>query len=174
MLIDHGCADYRREAGVARARYIAALFDNGWSAVSGLCRSAGARLTMGRIQMHSINGATRFIGRERVASTAARREADGTLKAAMNGGAGLVALVLLFLASAAYVVFGGAFATETASAPEAPGPVATAAVTPEVAQRAPRREQAASDSSGSVPPASLVFLDRGDDGDGNVMTYEHD
>jgi hypothetical protein len=91
---------------------------------------------------------------------------------AMTGGAGLVALVLLFLASLAYVVFGGAFAES--STIEAETQIAAVAAKPADAGGATQQE-AASSAYAEVPAYSPPAAGSpGRDGDGNVMTYEHD
>ena len=89
----------------------------------------------------------RHMSTTELASPATRRKGiRATLMTAMTGGAGLGILVLLFLASVGYFVFGGA----------------------------PRNERA---SSAPVAPSDYfpaTYGNRGRDGDGNVMTYEHD
>jgi hypothetical protein len=92
--------------------------------------------------------------------------------AAMVGRAGLGILVLLFLVSVGYVVFGGAY--DMMSAPRAETSVATVAAKMADAGGAPRSEKAS--SAPATPPYYFPadYVNRGRDGDGNVMTYEHD
>jgi Na+-transporting methylmalonyl-CoA/oxaloacetate decarboxylase gamma subunit len=90
----------------------------------------------------------------------------------MKGGAGLVVLVLLFLASLGYVVFGGA--VEMEPSPEAKIAIAAAAAKPADTRRSPRYEQVAGASVAATDHAPVTYADRVGDGDGNVMTYEHD
>lgn len=75
---------------------------------------------------------------------AARREGKrATLKGAMEAWAGSGVLVLLFLASAGYVVFGGAY--EVLPSPEAETSMAVVAANPADAGGALRKENASSD-----------------------------
>ena len=123
--------------------------------------------------MQSNNGARRYISLKQIESTAGRRQGAGaTPKTAMNGGTGFAVLVLLFLASLGYVVFGGAFEMELS--PEAKTAIAAAALKPADTRRAPRDEQVAGASVASTDHAPLAYVARGGDSDGNVMTYEHD
>ncbi len=97
---------------------------------------------------------------------------DGTLKAAMKAWTGAVILLLLFVASLEYVVFGGAYAVE--SAPEVITSNSALAEKPaDVGSPAPSENQ----SDRSAQPAGYfpsAYPDRGREGEGNVATYEHD
>ena len=74
----------------------------------------------------------RYASMEEIASTAGRREGiHATLKATMAAWAGSVALVLLFVASLAYVAFGGTLALE--ASPLADPETATAVVAAKMA-----------------------------------------
>jgi hypothetical protein len=124
--------------------------------------------------MQSTNGANRYASMKEIASAARRRAGvRATRKAAMRGGAGTAVLVLLFLTSVWYVVFGGNY--EVAASPEA-GTSVAAAARPAAAGGAPRSGNV---SSNYATPSEEIFFpaayaNRGRDGDGNVMTYEHD
>ena len=74
-----------------------------------------------------------------------REQTGAALKSAMPGSAGLVALVLLFLASMSYVALGGTLALEASPIP---------------------------DAEMSIAGAAVVAANAG--GDRNVMTYEDD
>jgi hypothetical protein len=76
-----------------------------------------------------------------IASTARRREGmRATLKAAMEAWAGHGVLVLLFVASVAYVAFGGTLALEASPVPEEETPIAAVAPEPADAGGAVRTE----------------------------------
>jgi hypothetical protein len=69
--------------------------------------------------MQSTNRGRPYINLKQIASIARRRAGAGaTLKAGMTGVAGVVVLVLLFLASLAYVALGGTLALEASPVPE--------------------------------------------------------
>jgi hypothetical protein len=102
-----------------------------------------------------------------------RNGVHGTLKASMTGGAGLGILILLFLASLAYVAFGGTLAFEASSGqPETS--IAAVAVKPADVGGAPRNEKVSGSSAmpSDYVPAGYVNWGRG--GDGNVMKHEHE
>lgn len=91
----------------------------------------------------------------------------------MTGGAGLAALVLLFLAVAGYFVFGGRY--ETTSTPELKSSISAFGVGP--AQAGDAQPNASKISSGHATGSDYfpsAYPDRGRYGEGNVMTYEHD
>jgi hypothetical protein len=123
--------------------------------------------------MQSTNGRRWHIGATQVASTARwPGEASATPNAAMTGSVALALLVLLFLVSTAFVVFGGAY--ESASTPEAAISMAADALQPGSAGGAARGDKlprSSAEPDGYFPAA---YANRGRDGDGNVMTYEHD
>jgi hypothetical protein len=85
---------------------------------------------------------------------------------------GLGILVLLFLASVGYFVLSGAF--NMVSSPKAETSKAALAARPADAGGAARNETAS--SVPATPPDYFPagYVNRGRDGDGNVMTYEHD
>lgn len=115
----------------------------------------------------------RYMRMNAIAAPAGRREGMGPwLTAAMTGGAGLVVVVLLFLASFAYVVFGGVFAES--SAIEAETQIAAVAAEPADAGGASREEKVLSAYAGASDYSPSASGSGGHDGDGNVMTYEHD
>jgi hypothetical protein len=73
----------------------------------------------------------RYVSMKETQSTARRREGmRATLKSAMTGGTGLGVLVLLFLASLAYVALGGTFALEASPVPESETSIAALAPEP--------------------------------------------
>ena len=124
--------------------------------------------------MQSTDGGKRYVSINASASTTGQREGiRTTLRAAMAAWAGAGILMSLFLASLGYVVLGGAFEPSAGSEPEAQ--IAKFAVEPADIGRAPPRMQSASVTSAEPTdyfPAGYVDRDR--DGEGNVMTYEHD
>lgn len=123
--------------------------------------------------MQSANSSKRSTRMKRIAATTGRPKGIGdTAPAAMTGGAGPAILVMLFLASAAYVVFGGAY--ETASSPEGAISVAAAALEPADGHGAARKQNASGSSAEPTDYFPAGYVNRGRDGDGNVMTYEHD
>ena len=108
-----------------------------------------------------------------LASPAMRREAiRATLKTAMTGGAGRGILVLLFLASVGYFVLSGAY--NVVASPKAETSMAAVAAKPADAGGAPRNEKASSVPATSSDYFPAGYVNRGRDGDGNVVTYEHD
>lgn len=116
----------------------------------------------------------RYMSVKEIAWAARRREGiRATLKAAMEAWAEPAGiLILLFLASLVYVASGGTY--EVVSALEAKTSIAAPAAKPADAGGAPRNEKA---SSGPAKPSDYFpagYVNRGRDGDGNVMTYEHD
>jgi hypothetical protein len=117
----------------------------------------------------------RYFTSKGIASTARRREGLGAvLKAAMEAWAGAGVLALLFLASSAYVAFGGAFALEASPIPETETSISGAAAQPAGVSGARHDEKI---SVSSVNPADYfpaAYVNHGRSGDGNVMTYEHD
>lgn len=114
----------------------------------------------------------RFFSTKEDASTATRRDGiRATCKAAM-GTAGSGVFLLLFLASVGYLVFGGAY--EVVSAPKAEASITRVAAKPADAGGAPRNEKASSGPATSSDYFPAGYVNRGRDGDGNVMTYEHD
>jgi hypothetical protein len=94
---------------------------------------------------------------------------------AAKGAAGFgIILVLLFLASLAYVAFGGKFALETSPLPDAADSTAEVSVTTAAASGALGKEKApnlSAQASGYFPAA---YPNRGRDGAGNILSYEHD
>lgn len=123
--------------------------------------------------MQSINSGTRYMNVNESASTTLRRGwIRATPRAAMTGRAGPVILATLFLASAVYVVFGGAY--EVASSPEAAISIAAVALEPASGGRASRTQHASGSSAEPTDYFPAGYLDYVRDGDGNVMTYEHD
>jgi hypothetical protein len=119
------------------------------------------------------NHGNRDMSRKQNASKAAlHQEMHAPKDAVLAEKAGLVALILLFLASMGFVVFGGAF--EVAAAPDAQTRVVTIAGKPAGAGTPARSENA---PGSAAPPAGYFPADypnRGRGGDGNVKTYEHD
>ena len=103
-----------------------------------------------------------------------RERKDATSKDAITRGAGLVVLALLFAASLGYVALGGAFALEASPLAEPEVSIAKLALIAANAGGA-RRDETVSGSR--AQPADYVpagYGNPGRDGDGNVMTYEHD
>ena len=123
--------------------------------------------------MQSINGGNRYKSMKEIASTAGRREwGRAAPQAAMTGGAVFAIFLLLFLASTAYVVFGGTY--ELASSPEAAISVAAAVLEPADGGGAARKHDAYASSAEPTDCFPAGYVDRGRNGDGNVMTYAHD
>src|SRR5471032_1161168 len=91
---------------------------------------------------------------------------------AMRGGMGLGILVLLFLASVGYFVLSGAY--NVVASPKAETSMAAVAAKPADAGGAPRNEKASSVPATSSDYFPAGYVNRGRDGDGNVVTYEHD
>lgn len=122
--------------------------------------------------MQSTDSGKRYVSVIASASTTGQREGMGTtLRTAMAAWAGAGILILLFLASLGYVVLGGAFEPSAGSEPEAQ--IAKFAVEP--ADVGVARTQSA--SATSAEPTDYVpagYVDRGRDGEGDVMNYEHD
>jgi hypothetical protein len=129
--------------------------------------------------MQSINEEQQHMSTKDIASTARQREGmRPTLKAAMKAwaesGIFVLLFVLLFLASMAYAVFGGQPALEASPAPGMEISMAEPLIITADAGEAAR----AKIPSGSfTAPANYFpsgYVNAGRDGDGNVMTYEHD
>jgi hypothetical protein len=119
------------------------------------------------------NHGERYLGMNAIAAPARRRKGMGArFTAAMTGGAGLVVLVLLFLASFAYVVFGGAFAES--SAVEVETQIAAVAAEPAGVGDAAHDKKVSSAYAEAPVYSPPTPVSGGHDGDGNVMTYEHD
>ena len=119
--------------------------------------------------MQSTNECTPDFSLKQVALPARRcTRATAASRAAMTGMAGLAALVVLFCASLAYVVLGGAFATDASPLAQAEIPVAAVAMKTADAGAAGRIE--------SVPGYSVSAADGGPrpDADGIVRRYEDD
>ncbi|MGP1676429.1 MAG: hypothetical protein ACTS6J_04645 [Burkholderiales bacterium] len=116
-----------------------------------------------------------YVNVRQVISAAKRqREAylDSTLKTSTAAWAGPAGLALLFLAGLAYAAVDSASQTESVVVAK----ISTAATVASSADYggAARKEQA---SGGFAQPADSYpagYVSRGHDGDGNVMTYEHD
>lgn len=87
---------------------------------------------------------------------------------------GLGVLVLLFLASVAYVTLGGALTLEASPAPNRETSKAEVAVMHSVAGGASAAQGAPAGSATVSEYFPAGYVNRGRDGDGNVMTYEHD
>ena len=125
--------------------------------------------------MQSSNEGTRYIKMKQIGSTARRREGKrAALEAAMKAWTGPGILILLFLASLAYVAFGGTIALEASPLPEPETAIAEAAVITADAGGALPREHLAGSSAEPADYFPSGYANRGRDGDGNVMTYEHD
>ena len=125
--------------------------------------------------MQSTNTGKRYMSLKQIASTSGRREGvRATPKAAMEGWAGPSILILLLLASLVYVVFGGTFALEASPVPEPKTSIAGPAAKSADVGGAPRNEKASGSSAGPTDYFPAGYVNRGRDGDGNVMTYEHD
>ena len=113
-----------------------------------------------------------YIESKQTASAARRREAlRAAPKGATPGGAMLAVLPLLLVAALVFLALGDA--RETSWAAEAQARGAAVAATPARAGLSLHGEA----SGGSAAPADYfpaAYASRGRDGDGNVMTYEHD
>jgi hypothetical protein len=119
--------------------------------------------------------AERYMSTKEIATTAKRREGiHATLKAATEAWAGPGILILLFLASLAYVAFGGTLALEASPVFEPETPIAELAVITADTGGALRRENLAGSSAEPADYFPSGYVNRGRDGEGNVMTYEHD
>jgi hypothetical protein len=146
--------ELRHEAGAMRVRYLRGLLQS-------------------RKHMSPTTQAGQETRLERIASRARRRgQVPKALRTAMTGAAGLVSMVLLFLVIAAFFVFGSRH--ESASTPELRTSLATAWATPAGANDAPLRTQVSSGNAADSEYFSSAYPNRGRDGEGNVMTYEHD
>lgn len=133
---------------------------------------AGARAPIEEIQMQSTHRGKQLLRMHQSASTTVRRGSiRATPRAAMTGWTGSVILVTLFLASAAYVVFGGAY--EVASSPEAAISIVAVALEPANGGRASRTQSASGSSAEPTDYFPADYVARGREGDGNVETYEH-
>lgn len=123
--------------------------------------------------MQSTHG-KRYMSMKEFASAARRREGvRATLKAAMEAWAtrpGI--LVLLLFASSVYVAFGGML--EVVSVPKAEVSIAAVAAKPVDVGGGLRSEKILSGSAKASDYFPAGYVNRGRDGDGNVMTYEHD
>jgi len=110
-----------------------------------------------------------------IALTVARNEEAGaTAQATMADWAGFALLMVLFLASTLYVVFGGAFALEASPLPGAQIPAAVVAPDSAHASRAARIGIASIHPAQPADYFPAAYPNRGRDGEGNVVTYEHD
>lgn len=119
--------------------------------------------------------AERYMSTKDIATTASRREGiHATLKAATAAWAGPGILILLFLASLAYVAFGGTLALEASPLPEPETSIAEVAVITADAGGALRRENRSGSSAEPTDYFPSGYVNRGRNEDGNVMTYEHD
>jgi hypothetical protein len=132
---------------------------------------ARARALIEENRMQSINSGNRYKSTNETASTAGRREAIRTApQSAMAGGAGFAILLMLFLASTAYVVFGGTY--ELASSPEAAISVAAAVLEPADGSGAARTHHAYGSSAEPTDYFPAGYVERGRYGEGNAMTFE--
>jgi hypothetical protein len=110
-----------------------------------------------------------------IATTAKRREGiHATLKAATEAWAGPGILILLFLASLAYVAFGGTLALEASPVPEPETSIAGVTVITADAGGVRRNERISGNSATPADYFPAGYRNRGRDDDGNVMRYEHD
>jgi hypothetical protein len=147
--------DLRQQACAERVRYLRDLMHGGKT-------------------MNSADKERGDIGTEQTAPAARRRARMRAMSnAAMTGWAGLAALVVVFFAAAGYFVFGTRY--EKTSTAEIKSSVFAFVVAPALAGNAQpdANEMSSGDSTGPdyFPSA---YPNRGRDGDGNVMTYEHD
>jgi len=106
-----------------------------------------------------------------IAMTVARRDGlTAAPKATMIGRAAFGVPTALFLASLVYALSGGTFAVDVSPLSEAHASIASATLeTANASSTAP--------SISMVQPADYfpaAYPNRGRDGEGNVMTYEHD
>lgn len=135
--------------------------------------TAGARASIKESHMQPTNAGKHCMTMTEIAPAAGRRDGiRATLKAAITGGAGFAVLVLLFLASAVYVVFGGTY--EVTAAPEAGPSIAALAPKPADFGGSARNANESSANANAPDYFPAGYVNRGRDGDGNVMTYEHD
>jgi hypothetical protein len=124
--------------------------------------------------MHA-NRADRYMNITAITSKTRQREgAYATPEAALKVSTGLAVLIVLFVASLAYVVAGGAIALEASPIFEHETSIAEVSAIPAGVAGTKLGENL---SGGFAKPSldlasSYVGRDRG--GDGNVMTYEHD
>ena len=125
--------------------------------------------------MHSPNEGKRNISLTRIAATARRREGpDEAPNAVIETREALGGLLLLFLASLAYVVFGGAFALEASPLAEADARIAAVAVPTADAGGAPRKQKISGPFALPGDYFASAYARRGRGGDANRMTYAHD
>lgn len=124
--------------------------------------------------MKSIH-AERNMSMKHIASAARRREGmNATRKAALAAWAGPGILIVLLVAALVYVALGGTLALEASPASEPDTSKVEAAVIAARAAGAPRREFLSNNSADPTDYFPSGYVNRGRDGDGNVMTYEHD
>ena len=125
--------------------------------------------------MQSTDEGTRYHKLKQTASTAGQREPErATREPSMKAWTAPGLLILLFLASLAYVAFGGTLALEASPAPDPGTSMAEVAVVTADASGALRREQPAGSSAQPADYFPSSYVNRGREGDGNVTTYEHD
>jgi len=114
-----------------------------------------------------------FMNTKEIGSTAGEHAGmRATRKAAIGAWSWLSVLVLVFLASIVYVAFGGALDPSLGTEPETLHFAATAE--PTGAGSAAHEKKASNSSDASTDYFPAGYVNRGRDGDGNVMTYEHD
>lgn len=118
--------------------------------------------------MQSTNQGRQYIEMNQIAPTARRRDAVH----ATAGGATLVVLPLLLVAGLVFLAFGDTL--EASWAIEAETRIAALAATPAHAGVSLPRQDAAGSSAEATDYFPAGYVNRGRDGDGNVMTYEHD
>jgi hypothetical protein len=126
------------------------------------------------VLMQSTQG-QRYTSMNEIASAAKQREGlRATLQEAIAAWTAPGVLFLLFLASLAYVVFGGALALDASPAPEPDTAIAEGAVITADTGRDPGNEEAVrrfAQASDRLPARSA---NEGRDVSRNVMTHEHD
>jgi hypothetical protein len=126
-------------------------------------------------EMHPTNARRWYASLTHIAPAAMQREGTGAaLKTAMTGRAGLTVLVLLFLASLAYVAAGGTLAPEPSPIPEPASSMAELAALAAGASNAGRSEKLSGRSAQPADHLPERYAAPSRDGDGNVKTYEHD
>ena len=106
-----------------------------------------------------------------IAATVARLDGvNAPPKATLIGRAAFGVPIALFLGSLVYALSGGTFAIDASPLSEAHASIASATL-------GPANANGTAPSNSMVQPADYfpaAYPNRGRDGDGNVMTYEHD
>jgi hypothetical protein len=125
--------------------------------------------------MQLSNDGKRYSSMMEIASAAEPRNGmRASRKTAMGAWTGTGILLLLFLASVMYVVFGGAFEPNASPISKAEARITAIAPKPADVGGASLRKDASGSAAEPTDYFPAGYVNQGRDGDGNVMTYEHD